>query len=105
MFLIAGVSPKIKTVDDKPVLCPVCGLAQAYYKRMDHYFNLFFIPLFRVRKGELFIMCERCERNIHEFGEEYPDWLDKQNKNCKHCERAVHQDFQYCPFCGRKLGV
>ncbi|QTA92445.1 zinc ribbon domain-containing protein [Desulfonema magnum] len=103
MFLIAGISPKIKTLDDKPRLCPVCGLAQAYYRRTDHYFSLFFIPILRVKKGEPFIMCEKCERNMHEFGDEYNDWLDKQDKTCKHCGRALHQDFQYCPFCGKQV--
>ena len=103
MFLIAGVSPRIKVLDDKPMLCPVCGLAQAYFKRIDQYFNLFFIPILRVRKGEPFIMCERCERNIHEMGEAYQDWLDTQNTICRHCGRALHRDFRYCPFCGTKI--
>ncbi|MEZ4528970.1 MAG: zinc ribbon domain-containing protein [Desulfobacterales bacterium] len=67
MIFIGGVSPKIKIIDEKPVICPVCGLARAYYKRVDHYLNLFFIPLFRVKKGEPFLMCERCERNVHEM--------------------------------------
>jgi len=26
MFLIAGVTPKIKVLDDTPKKCPVCGL-------------------------------------------------------------------------------
>ena len=71
MFLIAGVTPKIKVLDNSPMQCPVCGLHQAYYKRVDHYFNLFFIPILRVKKGAPFIMCERCERTVHEFKEDY----------------------------------
>ena len=103
MFFIADVSPKIKVLDDKPRLCPVCGLAQAYFKRTDHYFNLFFIPILRVKKGEPFIMCEKCERNVHEMGEEYDDCTKKQDKICRHCGRAVRWDFQYCPFCGGRI--
>ncbi len=102
MIFIGGISPKITVLDDKAVICPVCGLAQAYYKRVDHYLNIFFIPLFRVKKGEVFLMCERCERQVHEMGEEYQDFLEHQDAVCRHCGRFLHPDFQYCPFCGKK---
>ncbi len=92
-----------KTLMTNPDYVLVCGLAQAYFKRTDHYFNLFFIPILRVKKGEPFIMCEKCERNMHEFGDEYNGWLDKQDRTCGHCGRALHQDFQYCPFCGKQV--
>jgi hypothetical protein len=49
MIFIAGVSPKIKVLDQNPRRCPVCGLHQAYNKRMDHYLSLFFIPILRVK--------------------------------------------------------
>jgi len=52
MFIIAGVSPKKKILEPHPEQCPSCGVQLAYTVRMDHYFNLFFIPLFRVKKGE-----------------------------------------------------
>ena len=61
MFIIAGISPRIKILDNNPRICPVCGLAQAYLKRADNYLSLFFIPLFRVKKGKSFLICERCE--------------------------------------------
>jgi uncharacterized C2H2 Zn-finger protein len=64
MIFIAGIFPKTKTLDQNPHRCPVCGLHPAYYKRMDHYFSLFFIPILRVKKGEPFIMCDRCERTV-----------------------------------------
>jgi len=103
MFLIAGVSPKMKVLDDKPRLCPICGLTQAYYKRIDHYFNLFFIPILRVKKGEPFIVCERCEENIHEMGEEYDERMNEQEKMCRYCGKSVRQEFRYCPFCGGQM--
>ena len=71
MFLIAGVSPKTTVIDNTPRRCPVCGTVRAYYKRVDHYFNLFFIPILRVKKGEPFIMCDRCPKTVNEFKEEY----------------------------------
>lgn len=103
MFLIAGVSPRTKVLDNNPRRCPVCGLSQAYYKRIDHYFNLFFIPIFRVKKGEPFIMCERCERTVHEFKEEYPHWPDKKGMQCNHCGKILEKDFEYCPYCGKHI--
>ena len=103
MIFIGGISPKIKVLDQKPAICPVCGLAQAYYKRVDHYLSLFFIPVLRVKKGEPFLMCERCERSVHEMGEEYQDFLDRQGARCRHCNRALHTEFQYCPYCGKKI--
>jgi rubrerythrin len=103
MFLIGGVHPKITVLDSKPEICPVCGLAQAYYKRIDHYVNLFFIPLFRIRKGDPILMCDRCERNIHELGEEYSGWLEPMDKKCPDCGRSLHPEFRYCPFCSKPV--
>jgi RNA polymerase subunit RPABC4/transcription elongation factor Spt4 len=103
MFLIAGISPKTKILDKNPRLCPVCGLARAYFKRVDHYFNIFFIPILRVKKGEPFIMCDNCERNIHDFAEENSLWPGKKNLKCKSCGRSLQKDFMYCPYCGKQV--
>jgi hypothetical protein len=51
MFLIAGVQPKTRRVDDNPQRCPSCGLAQAYTTRVDHYLSLVFHPLDPGEKG------------------------------------------------------
>jgi RNA polymerase subunit RPABC4/transcription elongation factor Spt4 len=103
MFLIAGVSPKIKILDKNPKICPVCGLSRAYYKRVDHYFNLFFIPILRVKKGEPFIMCDRCERTVHEFKEEYGHPTNRKGAMCHHCGKDLDKNFKYCPYCGKRL--
>ncbi len=102
MIFIAGVSPKIKVLDQNPRRCPVCGLHQAYYKRMDHYLSLFFIPLFRVKKGEPFIMCDRCEHSVNEFG---PDFNRQQEgaQTCRSCGKDVASDFKFCPYCGKRI--
>jgi hypothetical protein len=62
MFLIAGVQPKTRRVDENPQRCPSCGRSQAYTTRVDHYLSLFFIPLIRVKQGEPFLLCEGCQR-------------------------------------------
>ena len=104
MFLIAGVTPKLKVLDSTPKPCPVCGLHQAYYKRVDHYFNLFFIPILRVKKGEPFFMCERCERTVHEFKKEHSSaWPDIQETTCHHCGKKLEKIFEYCPYCGTHI--
>jgi len=100
MFIIAGVSPKIKTLESTPRLCPVCGLAQAYLKRIDHYLTLFFIPVLRVKKGEPVIICEKCERNVSETIQN--QWLQTHTeKSCQSCGRTIKEDFSYCPYCGK----
>jgi ribosomal protein S14 len=101
MFLIAGVSPKTKTLDGHPRRCPTCGLSQAYYKRIDHYFNLFFIPLLRVKKGEPFLLCERCQQTVHQVDGSDGPMPERQINRCDHCGRAVEKAFAYCPHCGK----
>ena len=103
MFLIAGVSPKTKILDNNPRMCPVCGLTRAYFKRVDQYLSIFFIPILRVKKGEPFIMCDNCERNLHEFGMEHNLWRNKKNLRCRNCGRALHEEFKFCPFCGKQI--
>lgn len=102
MFLIAGVLPKIKVLDNTPRRCPVCGLHQAYCKRVDHYFNLFFIPILRVKKGEPFIICEKCERTVHDVEEDDGNtWQDIKAETCPHCGKKLDKAFKYCPYCGK----
>jgi transcription elongation factor Elf1 len=104
MFLIGGITPKMKILDNTPRRCPVCGLHQAYTKRVDHYFNLFFIPIVRVKKGEPFIMCERCERTVNEFdAKDGSDRVDVAASKCPHCGKTVDESFTYCPYCGKPI--
>jgi predicted RNA-binding Zn-ribbon protein involved in translation (DUF1610 family) len=103
MILIAGVSPKIKVLDQNPRRCPVCGLNQAYFKRTDHYLSLFFIPIFRVKKGAPFIVCERCEQTVHGPGPDFNPQQSKDAGKCTSCGKALDKDFKYCPHCGKRI--
>jgi hypothetical protein len=38
-FVIAGVQPKTRTLDNVPRRCPRCGLHQAHAHKVDHYFS------------------------------------------------------------------
>jgi uncharacterized C2H2 Zn-finger protein len=104
MFIIAGVTPKIVALDKNPRRCPACGLVQAYLKRADSYLSLFFIPLFRVKKGELFVQCNRCEYIESEGSKPFQSWQEKrQSSLCQTCGRSLNGDFKYCPNCGSKV--
>ena len=102
MFLIAGVSPKTITVDEKAQLCPVCGLARARYKRVDHYFSLFFIPILRVKKGEAFLLCDKCEQEVKEFGYVNESLAGDKEALCGKCGKVIRGDFRFCPYCGEE---
>jgi DNA-directed RNA polymerase subunit RPC12/RpoP len=103
MIFIAGVSPKIKVLDQNPRRCPACGLHQAYYKRTDHYLSLFFIPILRVKKGEPFIKCDRCEQKLHEFGPDFNRQQNEGSQSCRYCGKDVGNDFKFCPYCGKRI--
>lgn len=97
MFFVAGIQPKIITVDETPRICPACGLAQARLKRVDHYVSLFFIPLFRVKKGEDVICCERCQGPVTPGG-----WQHAAPPGCQRCGKPIDAHFQFCPHCGAR---
>jgi len=103
MFIIAGISPKTTIIDHTPRICPACGLAQARLKRVDSYFNLFFIPVLRVKKGEPFVICDRCESVTAETPSGYQPPPIRQDATCSNCGRALDEEFKYCPSCGQQL--
>jgi hypothetical protein len=103
MIFIAGVSPKKKVLDQNPRRCSVCGLNQAYTQRVDHYLSLFFIPLFRVKKGEPFIVCDRCAQAGPGFGPDFTQQQTDAPRTCRTCGKALSEDFKYCPQCGKRV--
>lgn len=103
MFIIAGISPRKQVLDSNPRICPSCGLARAYLKRIDSYFSLFFIPLLRVRKGEPFIICDRCETVVPGPDAPLRSWQDKSPNKCSGCGKPLDKEFLYCPHCGKKI--
>jgi uncharacterized C2H2 Zn-finger protein len=103
MFLIAGISPKTNTIDPTPRMCPQCGLVQAFLKRTDSYFSLFFIPLFRVKEGEAFLHCERCNTIATQSGIRFQNRPEASGSRCSACGRNMERDYQFCPYCGRPV--
>jgi hypothetical protein len=103
MILIAGVSPKKKVLDQNPRKCTVCGLNRAYMQRVDHYLSLFFIPIFRIKKGEPFILCDRCMQTGRGLGPDDTQPQTDSPRKCKSCGKALYADFKYCPQCGKRI--
>lgn len=101
MIFIAGISPKTKTLDQNPRRCPTCGLHQAYNRRVDHYLSLFFIPVIRVKKGEPFIVCDRCAATSTEFGPDFGHQSRDDEQRCRYCGKPLNPDFKYCPYCSK----
>lgn len=103
MFIIAGISPKTVQVEASPRRCTFCGLNQVYVTRIDHYLNLFFIPLFRVKKGAPFLFCHHCQR---ETGPAQPfrkaDEKPVKDAVCVRCGSRLEAHFKYCPACGQR---
>ena len=102
-FFIGGVTPKTRRIDDQPVRCPDCGLAQAYRMRVDHWLHLFFIPVFPVKRGDAFLFCERCDKAVGGRGCGAPPAGDASPPRCPSCGNAVESDFRFCPQCGQRL--
>jgi hypothetical protein len=102
-FFIAGITPKVKVLDEKPRRCPVCGLHEAYYKRVDHYLSVFFIPIFKVKTGEPVVMCERCERTVSGSGPGPAPPVQGEAGRCRFCSKDLPADCTFCPHCGKRL--
>lgn len=103
MFLIAGITPRVVTLDERPQRCPACGLFQARRQRIDHYLSLFFIPLLRVKTGATLLVCQRCQCLVSESETEPPIAPDApaRAQRCAGCGRELAADHRFCPFCGR----
>jgi|Deesub1362B_J571_1020462.scaffolds.fasta_scaffold00006_15 hypothetical protein len=104
MFIfIGGVHPKTKTLDSTPRICPLCGQLGLKLKRIDHYFNLFFIPLFPLKKGSPFYQCDYCSTLVDENQQPITTTYSEDKTCCPYCGRPASPDFSYCPYCGRPL--
>ena len=101
-FFIGGIQPRTKRISDDPRLCPSCGYYGAYLERVDHYLSLFFIPILPVKRGETVLICERCGRIFGEWGKAEET---TGNARCRWCGQKLSEDFTFCPYCGKKIGL
>ena len=102
-FFIGGVQPKTVTIEKKGMICPICGKPELYKKRIDHYVSLFFIPVFPIKKGQAFTVCEGCKTNFSEDGSMVMPEGSMGKIRCNHCGSYVEQEYKFCPYCGKGL--
>ncbi|MGQ9800808.1 MAG: zinc ribbon domain-containing protein [Candidatus Saccharicenans sp.] len=107
-FLIGGITPRIKKLEETPAVCPRCGLNTFYRVRIDHYLHLFFIPICPVKKSHPGQLCENCGLEIPATspGSWTPAGEDSTgNKKplCPGCGRQLEFGYRFCPYCGRAL--
>ena len=102
MFFIAGIQPKQTKIDgNRAQMCPICGLYRAFQIRQDYYLSLFFIPLFPVKRGEMFLACDKCGLitdtcDLSSYG--------GKAESCNSCGEIIdHRNYRFCPYCGKKL--
>lgn len=102
-FLIGGIQPKTVTIEKQARSCPSCGHFDVSLKRVDHYVSLFFIPLFPVKRGAPFLICDHCNTVLDERGHSMGAEQPVREKRCPSCGREVDTDFAFCPYCGNGL--
>ncbi|MBW1797575.1 MAG: zinc ribbon domain-containing protein [Deltaproteobacteria bacterium] len=103
MFFIAGIQPKTVKLDDHPRMCPSCGLYQARLKRVDQYLSVFFLPIFRVKRGVPFLECQSCGSFSRESGEVLAGPAQRSVRTCPYCGKTLEPEHRFCPFCGKPM--
>lgn len=100
MFLIAGIQPRVKKLEDTARRCPARGRYSAYHRRVDHYLSLFFIPLLKVKTGEPVVVCDSCSHAGPPSGAAQSAAAAPRQTSCSACGRPLKRDFSFCPYCG-----
>jgi transcription initiation factor IIE alpha subunit len=59
LFVIAGVRSHTKNLGTATILCPNCG-AYLEIVRNDAWATVFFVPIFRIHRGQRYCKCRRC---------------------------------------------
>jgi len=102
-FFIGGIQPKTILVEKQARSCSACGHIELSLKRADHYLSLFFIPLFPVKRGIPFLLCENCHTVFDERGTRLDRAPEGKKKKCPHCGYSMNQDYRFCPYCGNPV--
>lgn len=123
-FGIFGIDTKSKEIKDiNNVTCKQCGRYGVYrLVKQYYYFHLFFIPLFKW--AEKYFLVSRCCRSVFKIDsekgkrleqeididvrEEDIQYLYGEEKHsldiCPNCHREIDRSFEFCPYCGNKIG-
>lgn len=129
MFFIGifGVENKQKEIKDlDQIECSNCGVkTKGKLIKIYEYFHIFLIPLFRWNE-RYYIICKRCN-SIYEISKEKGKSIEKGEdlalekedmrvvqegkrygknaleRRCPNCGKVLKEDYEYCPYCGKKL--
>lgn len=102
-FFIGGIQPKTILLEKQSRACPICAHFDVRYKRIDHYISLFFLPLFRIKKGIPFLICQNCNVVLNEDGKAMKAGRTDEGLKCGFCRKSVETNFYYCPYCGKPI--
>lgn len=112
MFFIGIFGIKTKDTNIKKVEFKCTGCISTSFNLIEkaRYFELFFIPLFKISSNYL-IQCDNC-KSIYEVNKEsitknVLEYSDIKNiilelSICS-CGTVVNEYFEYCPKCGKKI--
>lgn len=98
-FLIGGLGPRTVRLEGEARACPSCGRMACRLQRQDQFLSLFFIPLIRIKKGDLFWRCDECGARSEDPGRRLGAV-----SACRMCGRRLESDFAFCPRCGARTG-
>ena len=103
-FIICGGYHRYKLVKDPPepiktalaknsnFYCRNCSTFRpGQARRYNTWFHLFFIPIFRCKKGDVFLACAQCR---------FPMDYRSAGMRCRSCGVMVTYDNRFCPSCG-----
>lgn len=123
-FGIFGIQNKEKEIADLPkVQCRDCSNSHGgKLIKTYNYFHFFFIPLIKWNE-KYFVICRGCN-SIYEISKEKGKDIENgadanitywdlkpvdtggysaRADRCGNCGREIKHDFEYCPYCGKKL--
>lgn len=115
-FGIFGTGSKSKVIREFSNIICTCGcLSRMELFEEYMYFHFFFIPIFKW--GKKYYLKSRCCGSVFLVPDDYADEILKSGNidlsrlrkikpdflTCPDCHRSFESDFEYCPYCGRKM--
>ncbi|XP_050230340.1 uncharacterized protein LOC126679365 [Mercurialis annua] len=103
-FFAGGVEQQVSRVLKSGVgRCINCG-SMADLVEYDKVVKLFFVPVYRWPAKEPSMYCNNCNLMFPQsFPPTSPSAAVSESLRCYSCDRLLHPDFKFCPFCGASL--
>ena len=105
MMIVWGSRGREKEVATGTFACPVCRAPRPYRRmRIDRYFTLYFMPLFRTRQLGEYVQCGVCARTfplevLADAAPEQPR-VTGPAVPCTTCGSALPEGGHFCQQCG-----